>query len=202
MKDEQRRDTRARLFLAARLRAGPAVHTVTVRNLSAKGARLELEHDLPIGTTVELERGSLAASGTIVWVWAGACGLRFDAPIRLESWVPSAAQQRVDQALSDLKAANRPEEEQSEGTGSTDSDMKARVAEELNFVARKLEHLGDGLTEDPYVVSRHGRQLQELDIAMQVLGHLATVLQSPEPLRSAERIGMAELSRRLARKKL
>jgi hypothetical protein len=178
------------------------MHGVTVRNLSATGARLELEQAPPVGSEVELERGSLAATGKIVWIRAGACGLRFDTPILLEKWVPSAAQQRVDQAVVDLKSGTRLEEKLSIASAVTASDMNRRIAEELGFVARKLELLGDALTGDPHVVGRHAHELQQLDIAMQVLGHLATVLQSADPIQSAERIGMAELSRRLTRKQL
>ena len=202
MTDEQRRDNRARLFLAARLRAGRSLHTVKVRNLSITGARLELEYNLPVGSEVELERGSLAASGKIVWARAGMCGVRFDAPIVLEKWVPNAAQQRVDQAFADLKSGACPEVKLGTTTAVTDSEVKRRIAHELGFVVRRLELLGGALTGDPLVVGRHSRELQELDIAMQVLGHLATVLQSADPMQSAERIGMAELSRRLTRKQL
>ena len=116
--------------------------------------------------------------------------------------MPSAVQQRVDQAVVDLKSGGRLEEKVSTASAVTATEMNRRIAEELGFVARKLELLGDALSGDPLVVGRHAHELQELDIAMQVLGHLATVLQSADPIQSAERIGMAELSRRLTRKQL
>lgn len=80
--------------------------------------------------------------------------------------------------------------------------MLLRIAEELGYVARMLEALGDDLASDRHVTARHGAKLQNLDVAMQTLGHLAIVLTAADRRSAIQKIGMAELRRRLTRKPL
>ena len=78
--------------------------------------------------------------------------------------------------------------------------MLRRAADELAFVSRRLEALGSDLTDDIHVVMRHTTSLQELDISMQILGHLAVVLVAKRPADAVDAIGMTDLRRRLQRK--
>lgn len=79
-----------------------------------------------------------------------------------------------------------------------DDQLMARLAAEVDYVARMLETLGDGLGDDPLIAARHGLKLQDLDIAKQILGHLSLILVSPDREGTIARIGMAELRRRLS----
>lgn len=81
----------------------------------------------------------------------------------------------------------------------TDDALSLRVAEELEYTRRMIEQLGDGLAADGLVVARHGALLQNVDIAGQILGHLANVVRSSAPDSAARRIGMVELKARLLR---
>ena len=206
---EKRHTERAKLFLAATLHAGGGARNVTVRNLSLGGALIEVREPPPVGTAVELRRGSLKASATIVWVGSRECGLHFDTPLALHDWLPGAsraAQERVDEAGAQYKAgAPAPAQPVATGapTGGPEQGMvNARLCEELGYVARLLEALGDELAEDRTVTARHGAKLQDLDIAIQILGHVGTVLNADDPQSAIARIGMADLRRRLAPKSL
>ena len=81
----------------------------------------------------------------------------------------------------------------------TDDQLSLRLAEELEFARRMLDAMGDALSTDATVVSRHMVTLQSIDTFGQLLGHVADVIRSSDPHGAVERIGMAELKARLKR---
>jgi hypothetical protein len=81
----------------------------------------------------------------------------------------------------------------------TDDELKVRLAEELEYARRMLESMGDALSNDGAVVMRHSVALQTIDIIGQLLGHVAAVTRSSDPIGAVERIGMSELKARLTR---
>ncbi len=84
----------------------------------------------------------------------------------------------------------------------THDPLQLRLAEELEYVRRMLDQMGDILSADPLVVSRHMTSLQTVDIAGQILGHIANVTRSSDPVDAVDRIGMCELKARLTRRKI
>ena len=84
----------------------------------------------------------------------------------------------------------------------TDDPLQLRLAEELEYVRRMLDQMGDTLSADPMVVSRHMTSLQTVDIVGQILGHVANVTRSSDPGGAVDRIGMCELKARLTRSKI
>ena len=82
----------------------------------------------------------------------------------------------------------------------TDDVLKLRLAEELEYARRMLETMGDALSADPNLVMRHMVSLQSVDIAGQILGHVANVIRSSDPEAAVERIGMCDMKARLLRK--
>ena len=81
----------------------------------------------------------------------------------------------------------------------TDDPLKLRLADELEFARRMIETMGDALSADPNLVMRHMVSLQSVDIAGQILGHVANVIRSSDPEGAVDRIGMSELKGRLRR---
>jgi len=84
----------------------------------------------------------------------------------------------------------------------TDDPLQLRLAEELEYVRRMLDQMGDTLSADPMVVGRHMTSLQTVDIVGQILGHVANVTRSSDPSGAVDRIGMCELKARLTRCKI
>ena len=84
----------------------------------------------------------------------------------------------------------------------TDDPLRLRLAEELEYARRMLTVMGDELSSDGLIVSRHPAALQSIDIVSQMLGHLAAVVRSSDPEAAVERIGMVELKARLTRKNI
>jgi hypothetical protein len=79
-------------------------------------------------------------------------------------------------------------------------DLDARLADELGYVQRLLENLGDQLIKDLFLVQRHGEALQSLDLVGQILGHVASILHAKDKAEMLEKIGMEDLRARLKRK--
>jgi hypothetical protein len=204
MGEDGRAAPRSKLLLAAALRVtGGASLNVMIRDLSATGALVEAPRVPKFDSDVELVRGSLVATGSIAWAQEGRCGVRFHAPIDLEAWLPnrvlSAGQLRVDKIQASIRSG-----EASATTGALKTaqiDVTARVAQELGYVSRLLESLGNDLATDR-MTARHGAQLQNLDIAIQLLGHLANVLMASDSVAAIRQIGMEDLRRRLMRKSI
>ena len=84
----------------------------------------------------------------------------------------------------------------------TDDPLRLRLGEELDYVRRMLDALGDQLSNDPILIRRHAVALQSLDIVGQILGHLGSVIRSSTPQSAVESIGMGDLKARLTRKAL
>ena len=82
----------------------------------------------------------------------------------------------------------------------TDDVLKLRLADELEYARRMIETMGDALSADANLVMRHMVSLQSVDIAGQILGHLANVIRSSDPEGAVERIGMCDMKARLQRK--
>jgi hypothetical protein len=84
----------------------------------------------------------------------------------------------------------------------TDDALKLRLAEELGYAGRMIEVMGDSLSSDRQLVMRHLVSLQSIDIAGQILGHVANVIRSSDPAGAVDRIGMVELRARLTRTRI
>ena len=74
-----------------------------------------------------------------------------------------------------------------------------RLEEELAFVRRSLDAMGERLADDPILLTRYQTLLQSFDLLGQTLGHLATVVGAADRAEAVERIGMVELRARLQR---
>jgi len=84
----------------------------------------------------------------------------------------------------------------------TEDRLRLRLAEELEYARRMLAVMGDELSSDGLIVSKHPTALQSIDIVSQMLGHVAGVVRSSDPEAAVERIGMVELKARLTRKSI
>ena len=163
------------MFVMAALYSDSGSFPVKVRDLSSAGALIEGCVISPPGTRVRLCRGSLSATGEIVWRRGERAGIRFESTVSVVEWLPGrsaiAPQQRVDEMVQQIKASGT--------TGSlSPADLPTlRSAEvsaaELTRVRVAIESLAEDLAADPDVVRRHMAKLQTLDLAAQLLRKLA-----------------------------
>lgn len=78
--------------------------------------------------------------------------------------------------------------------------LNIRLGEELDYVRRMLDVLGEQVSADPILIRRHAVALQSLDIVSQILVHVGNVVRSSDPHLAVEDIGMADLRARLMRR--
>ncbi|UYY58276.1 PilZ domain-containing protein [Sphingomonas sp. S2-65] len=205
------RAPRKNLLLAATIEAGTLSATVRIRNLSPGGAMLDGVALPNIGTRLVLRRSVIEMPATVVWQAAGRCGVQFEATtISVDEWVAGLltptfnghkGQQRVDAIQRALRAgaALPPEPSPASPSAPGKEAIEARVAEEILYVQRLLDSLGEDLVEDPILLQRHARALQNLDRASQMLEHLGAILNAPDRAAAAGQVKMEDLRIRLMR---
>jgi hypothetical protein len=79
--------------------------------------------------------------------------------------------------------------------------LQVRLSEELDYVRRLLDIMGDQLSGDPILLHRHSVALQSIDRMGQILGHVGRVIRSSDPNSAVEDIGMSDLKARLTRRR-
>ena len=113
----------------------------------------------------------------MTWSENGRCGLKFSGSIDVRQWRATpinTEQQRVDELVKLVKAGavplpvNEASEDLPDGADGLSADL--RRALEL------LENLGDRLAKDAIVVALYPAELQNLDIAMQVIAAVGSIV--------------------------
>ena len=173
---ESRSDVRTNLFLAAILHSAGTAHRVTIRDLSAAGARIETSLVPQVGDAVTLVRARLTIDARVTWRAKRFCGLSFTAPVSIPAWMANPVllereRMRPRVAL-DREVASPVHCEAGKAGG---------VAEELARVSHRLGAIGHTLAGDPVVLFKHGTQLFRLRQAARSLAALADTLQADAP---------------------
>jgi len=184
--EEQRAALRASLYLAAALYCDEHSSAIRIRNLSARGALIEGEVVPETGALVQLVRGGLIVHALVAWSADGRCGLKFSGSVDVQQWREPPAnleQQRVDEVVRLVKAGAVPlPVPPLARPGPPGSPL--RVADDLRRVTDLLDRVGEVLAGDEEVVERHGAELQNLDIASQVIAAVSAVIEGygdPDP---------------------
>jgi hypothetical protein len=82
----------------------------------------------------------------------------------------------------------------------SENQLDHRIAEELEFIRRRLDQIGGILASDPALVHRHGGPLQGIDLINQCLNHLANVIATGDREAAVELISLQDLKARLQRR--
>ena len=119
----------------------------------------------------------------------------------------SEAQRRVDAIVAEAKRGIWKPQFQPAAPLAPPSPMCARLiekrlSEEIEYVQRLLEMMGDQLSGDPVILQRHARTMQGFDLMSQILGHIARVVTADDKEGAIDGIGMHDLRSRLKRQAL
>lgn len=206
------RPPRKNLLLSGTIEAEGLKVPVRIRNLSESGAMLDGAALPRPGTRLVLRRNEIEVAAEVVWQNDGRCGIAFDkSAVTVDEWVSGKrvpispfetqrGQARVDAIQGAVRSGVAlPAEPEAPSALPSPADLEARIVEELFYVRRLLESLGEALVEDPAVLAQHMEALQDLDRASQVLGHLGTVLNAKDRITAAQAIAMQDLRARLVR---
>lgn len=181
--DDQRDEPRASLYLAASLYSDGQSVPVKIRNLSTMGALIELSTPMAGMGVVQLVRGSLIVFAVVIWAEGNRCGLKFSGAVDVQRWRLAPAngeQQRVDEIVHLVKSG-----------AILPAAMPARLTEtkedrplsaDLRLAAELLSNLGERLGGDDAVILSHGTELQNLDIALQMIGAVEAMLSGQSDL--------------------
>jgi len=211
---EDRASPRTNLLLSATVEAGGLVIPVRIRNLSETGALIEGGGLPDAGMPLLLKRGDLQINAMVAWAAGGRRGVKFDGPTPVNEWTGGKPkpldctglrdQRRVDaiqaEARADPLTGRAQRAPEPPPPAATYPNLEASLADELGYVQRLLEDLGDTLIADLFLVQRHGQSLQSLDLVNQILGHVAAILRADDKGPVVEAIGMEDLRARLKRK--
>ena len=174
---ERRSTTRASLYLAATLYCDDHSFPVKIRNISSTGALLESRTMLTAGVLVQLVRGSLIVHGLVAWAEDGRYGLKFSGSVDVQQWRATpmnAEQQRVDDVVRLVKAGavplpiNAPSPDRPDDANELSADLQRASA--------LIGKLADRLAKDSIVVALYATELQNLDIAIQIIAAVEGIL--------------------------
>lgn len=160
---------RTNLFVLAVLRSSSQSVPVRVRNVSENGMLVEAAILPPVGTAVEIKRGALSATGTVIWAGDGRAGLKLSSTIDVRSWLPQkggSGQSRVDEIAEQVRAGAGREQEAGRilpGTGSEGA---------LAALAAEVAAIAQSLAEDGQMIASCADALQRLDLVAQKLRSL------------------------------
>lgn len=159
--------------------------------MSATGALIEGAALPEVQAMVQLVRGNLIVHGLVVWSSGGRCGLMFSGTVDSQQWQScptNLEQRRVDEIVGIVKAGAVPLPIPPLGESkrlSEEPEAGEELPADLRRVLNLLEQLADALACDPDVVLRHGTELQNLDIAAQVIAAVEEVITGHQDRESA-----------------
>ncbi len=173
---DARTTARTNVFLGAVLRGANFAAPVKIRNMSLTGALVEGATLPEAGLPVRLVRGSLVAQAEVAWTAEGRCGLRLVPLVSVRDWIAPLAnqeQQRIDDAVRLLKAGITP---LPLGSALGGSALPSQLGQELRDVVHLLDAVSAHLASNEATMLVHGDEMQNLDIAVQILDTVGTIL--------------------------
>jgi hypothetical protein len=201
------RDVRTKVLLSATLYTQSSSAAVRIRNMSSSGAMIEGVTLPAIGSSVMLQRAELSIGADVMWSAAGRCGIKFQGSVAVPDWISGTAgksvrsQAQVDALQAEIRSgapARAPAP--AAAVPPSGAEIDARLAEEVAYVRRLVEAMGEELVDEPVILQRHARLLQNFDIVAQVLGHVSTILTAPDREAAVQAVGMEDMRARLLRK--
>jgi hypothetical protein len=197
-------------LLAANVEAGTLCAPVRIRNLSETGALIDGAALPDVGTGLTLRRLEIEIGATVVWRFAGRCGIRFAGKVSVDDWAIGKrrtslmfdrSQAGVDARQAAIRSgAALPVDAGAAAVAPPRADLlDGRIAEELANIRCTLDSVGEALSDDDVILQRHGDALQQIDIACQMLAELGAILGSQDRVAAAAAVNMHDLRTRLSR---
>ena len=191
------------MFLAAALGIGESTTQCRIRNVTGSGAMIESSSKVSVGTTVIITRGKLCVAGEVKWLRENLFGVKFSAQIGVQDW--------LDEPFSTHPLPTFRTRTSCSGTKITSCDnddvdldentINGRLAEELFYVSRIVEEIGQVLVKDSFLRVRHSASLQQLDIGQQMLSEIAQLVSKEDKLGRISQVATGSMRGRLLRAK-
>lgn len=176
-----------------------------LRDVSLSGMQLELPNPPDVGSEVSITKGNLQTSGVVVWLDRGRCGVRLHQDIDLNSWLGGRVT-RLENEANALSSLGKKIEKMSHDFYAEFDDrsqaqcaIRKRCAEEMRYVARLVEDLGEAFMKEPIILSRHARKVQDFDLIKQIITQLSNLIDSDDICDTAIHIPLSSLRNRILR---
>lgn len=167
---------RTSTLLSAKICWAAGESAAFVRNISEMGALLECDAALEPKQPIILKRGDLEVHGCVVWAKDETYGIKFATTVDPAAWLgelgPKTA---VVAATSSLKRLIEEGKDVS-------SLIDKRISEEIAYVARMLENVGEAFSKDAVLCNRYAAQLQNISISIQMLKETSAVVSSDDKI--------------------
>ena len=193
---------RSKMFLAATLGVGESAKQCRIRNMSDFGALIECGSIMTVGSTVIIARGALRAAGEVKWSSDGLLGIKFSGQIEIQEWLGEPFSTVSRPTLRNPVTPKVPESSAAlihEKVVIDDNTINWRLAEELLYVSRIVEGIGELLVKDPLLRVRHPMSLQHLDMGQQMLSELAQIVKAEGKLGVISQVATGPMRGRLLR---
>lgn len=158
---------------------------------------------MSIGATIIIRRGELRVAGEIKWARDAHFGVSFSDRIEIQEWlrdissIPSFSNPKSRNfTVSNISPKLSKEEEVFD-----DSTVNLRLAEELLYISRIVEGIGEVLVKDPLLRVRHAASIQQLDMGQQMLSEIAELVSIENKFGSITRVATGPMRGRLLRAK-
>lgn len=198
-----RTEDRRKMFLAATLRMGKLTARCRIRDMTRAGALVECESTIPIGTTVVIARGELSVAGEVKWSRSTHFGMKFSDSIEIHKWLsePSTIHPfTARKAVSRVAPKNSVYSAKDELILDTKT-INQRLYEELNYISRIIDGIGEVLVKDPVLRVRHATSLQQLDMGQQMLSEIAQIVTRDDKVDCISQVATGSMRGRLLRAK-
>lgn len=170
---DKRLNSRSNVFVMATLYGATGSAPVRIRNMSPHGALVEGGTLPPLGSPVQLCRGSLAVSGKIIRVDGGKAGLRFSSPMSVAEWLPGGSRGAGQQMADELVHRARLGATVAIHPTVAAETLPSFASEKLLRLRAELEKASEDLAADIETAARHAAPLQAIDAVAQALARLA-----------------------------
>ena len=114
-------------------------------------------------------------------------------------------QQQIDQIQSQARRDGvydllfKPRPESTVPLAKTGDELEVRLSEELDYIRRLLDSVGNNLANDPEMLHRHAVTLQSFDLIGQMIGHVSSIVAAANRSEAVARVGIEEMKKRLER---
>jgi hypothetical protein len=203
-----RKEGRTNVITGVTFASGARSLVVRLRDVSVCGMQLELPNPPKLGSEVTISKGKLRSNGVVVWLKSSRCGIKFNEDIDLDSWLDGRLSRLEQEAKTQSNVKKRIEKISEDFYGEFDDRHSAqcaireRCAQEMRYVARLVEDLGETFMKEPIILARHARKVQDFDLIKQLITQLSNLVDANDICEAAINIPLSSLRNRILKKSL
>lgn len=203
-----RKQGRTKVITGVTFASGARLLAVRLRDVSLSGMQLELPNPPELGSEVTISKGKLQTKGVLVRIEGSRCGIKLHENIDLDSWLDGRLSRLEHETKTQSNIEKKIDKISKDFYNEFDDHISAqraireRCAEEMRYVARLVEDLGETFMKEPIILARYARKAQDFDLIKQLITHLSSLVDSNDICGAAINIPLSSLRTRILRTSL